>query len=401
MTLEESLEKKLIEINQALDVHAKAYSNVGLLMGLPGAILFKLYYAQYLNKEQHIDEAYELIQECFEKFDTHQLLLTYCDGVAGFGWTLDHLVQRDLLDSDNDTLLSDLDTTLYNQMVRNFENQEFDFLHGATGYAFYFLNRYRITSATDLKDKYKAYLHFYIDEIIEISVKDEQGYRTWLSVIDLNGPQKVYNLSMSHGVTSILGFFTKLAAYDEFREKSVPIIKEIVAYLLNTENENFMCSFPSYIHSDGTKSMRSRVAWCYGDLGIGLQLWHASLLLKDDVLQQKALNILKDTTKRKSGEESGVVDASICHGSYGNAHIYSRLFQQTKDPIFKEAADFWLQDGLDRAFHEDGFAGYKQKQPNHWETEIGLLEGISGIGLVIIDYLSEEPNTWDEAFMIS
>jgi lantibiotic modifying enzyme len=370
-------------------------------MGLPGAILFKMYYAKYNDDERYVEEAHALIQECFDKFDTHQLLLTYCDGVAGFGWTLDHLVASDLLDSDNDVLLSNLDTILYDQMTKNFENREFDFLHGATGYASYFLNRYRTTSDTDLKRKYRSYLSYYIDQIIDISVKDQKGYRTWRSFIDLNGRQEVYNLSMSHGVTSILAIFIKLAEYTEFHQQCKPIIQEIVGYLLSTENKDFMCFFPSYILSDGTKSTRSRVAWCYGDLGIGLQLFYASNFLNDASLKETALTILKETTRRISAEDSGVVDASICHGSYGIAHIYSKLYQHTKDSIFKTAADFWLQDGLNRAFHEDGFAGYKQKQPNHWETEIGLLEGISGIGLVIMDYLSEEPHTWDEAFMIS
>jgi lantibiotic modifying enzyme len=401
MTLKDSLEKKLVEINKALDTHAKDYSNVGLLMGLPGVILFKFYYAQYRDEEQYAEEAYELIHECFGKFETHQLLLSYCDGVAGFGWALDHLVQNDLLDADNDMLLSDLDQALYDQMNQSLGNKEFDFLHGSMGFAYYFLNRYTNTNSSDLKERYSTYLHEYIDKTINMSTRDENGYRVWSSTVDLDGPTEVYNLSMSHGVTSILAFFTKLSKQKEFREKCEPIMKEIIGYLMSTENKDFMCFFPSYILADGTKSSKSRVAWCYGDLGIGLQLLHASEQLQDDALRTKAIEILKNTTARIAAGNAGVVDASICHGSYGNAHIYGKLYHHLKDPIYKETADFWIQDGLKKAFHEDGFAGYKQWQPKHWDNQIGLLEGIAGIGLVIIDYLSEEINTWDEALMIS
>ena len=401
MILKDSLEKKLVEINEALDVHAKDFGSVGLLTGLPGVILFKLYYAQYCDEEQYAEEAYELIQECFEKFHTHQLLLTYCDGVAGFGWVMEHLVENDFLDADNDMLFSDLDTVLYDQMVKNLEERNYDFFHGAMGYAIYFLSRYKGTTNTEFKKKYTDYLHYYIDKMIEISVLDEKGYRKWISVVDVNDPKEVYNLSLSHGIASVLGFFTRLAQQDEFQSKSEPIVKDIIDYLLSTENKDLICFFPGYIYKDGKADAISRLAWCYGDLGIGLQLLRASDYLKDDDLKEKAITVLKASTERKSSEETYVVDASICHGSFGIAQIYRKLFIELKDPIFKTTADFWLQDGLERAFHEEGFAGYSQRQQDHWENQIGLLEGVSGIGLVIIDYLSEETHTWDEAFMIS
>ena len=401
MTLKDTLEKKLIEINQAIDIHVNEYTSVGLLTGIPGVILFKFYYAKYRDDEQYAEEAYELIHECFEKFNTHKLLLTYCDGVAGFGWALDHLVQNDLLEADIDMLLSDLENILYDKMVEDLENEDYDFFHGAMGYAIYFLGRYKNTTSTDSKKRYADYLHYFIDKVVDFSINNEDGFRTWISIIDPKTKEKAYNLSLSHGVTSILGFFTRLAEFDEFRKKCEPIMKDVIAYISSTEILEPVCFFPSYIHLDGTIPEANRLAWCYGDLGVGLQFWHAAKVLNDDTLYGRALEILRKTVERRSMDDTRVVDASICHGSFGIAHIFHKFFRELKDPIYESAAEFWLQDGLDRAFHKDGFAGYKQVQANGWENEIGLLEGISGIGLVIIDYLSEEPNTWDEAFMIS
>ena len=38
-------------------------------------------------------------------------------------------------------------------------------------------------------------------------------------------------------------------------------------------------------------------------------------------------------------EDSGVVDASVCHGSAGLAHIFNRLYQATGSPVLHAAAE--------------------------------------------------------------
>ena len=90
--------------------------------------------------------------------------------------------------------------------------------------------------------------------------------------------------------------------------------------------------------------------------------------------------MLYHSTHRRTVEETQVFDAGICHGSAGVAHIYNRMWHYTKDPVFKEATDFWIQKTLDFAVHEDGVAGYKKYNPTTkaYENDYGLLEGRSG-----------------------
>lgn len=400
MILKNQLERKLIEINDALNIHSKDVRNVGVFSGLPGVILFKFYYAMYKGDEQYALEGYELINRCLEEFQNGPSYLSLCDGAAGLGWTLDHLVKNDFLDADIDSMFSQLDATLNEEMLAYLKVTNFDFLHGGIGFSFYFLSRYEATQNTELKQKYLDYLKGFLHKMIEISVKDENGYITWLAEINYKTKEQGYNLSLSHGIASILGFYIRLAEHDDFRVDSESMIREISSYLLSTTNKNNVCEFPSFIYKDGTKEAFSRLAWCYGDMGIGLQLLHASKSLNDKELETQALGILKKTTQRKSEESTKVRDASICHGSFGLVQMYQQMYQLTKDTTFKKAADFWIQDGLSKDIHEDGFAGYKQKHGDHWVNDIGMLEGISGIGLVMIDYLSEEIYTWDEVLMI-
>ena len=71
--------------------------------------------------------------------------------------------------------------------------------------------------------------------------------------------------------------------------------------------------------------------------------------------------------------------------------------------FLKDRTDFWINDGIQQATFKDGYAGYKQWNglEKEWTPKLSLLEGITGIGLVIIDYLSDEVNSWDECSIIS
>ena len=76
---------------------------------------------------------------------------------------------------------------------------------------------------------------------------------------------------------------------------------------------------------------------------------------------------------------------------------------QTGVSIYKERASFWIQDGLGKANYTDGPAGFKQwnAMSKEWVNVYTVLEGVAGIGLVLINQLSEKYYDWDEIFMIS
>lgn len=69
----------------------------------------------------------------------------------------------------------------------------------------------------------------------------------------------------------------------------------------------------------------------------------------------------------------------------------------------KHAAAYWIEQTLDMAKFTDGLAGYKTWQGGvlGYETRYGLLEGIAGIGLVLLSYYYEIEPTWDECLLLS
>ncbi|MGH1387491.1 lanthionine synthetase C family protein [Kordia sp.] len=402
----ELLEKKLKEIDQIIKSKYKEETQIGVLAGLAGISLFEFYYSKYLDIDDHADIGVEMLTDCIDKINEGYSYPTFCTGIAGAGWVLDHLEQEEFMDADNDELLPELDQYIHTFMVTDMKNGNYDFLHGAIGYAFYFLNRYRNTKSDELKQKYVGILNEFLDLLEELSEDAGDGKIRWESELSIETKERGYNLSLSHGMSSIVGILTKLHENDAFKAKSEPMLKGAIHYILSfkTTQEDPFSIFPSWVtDKKEDEEGQSRLAWCYGDLGVAMRFWFASKTLNDEGLGKTAVEVLKHSAKRTKVEDSLVRDAGVCHGSYGNAQMFYRMYKETGDQEFKDAFEFWIQDGIDRGTFEDGYAGYKQWKgvDKSWAPETSLLEGIAGIGLSILDYLADYDTNWDECLMIS
>ncbi len=379
-------------------------TDIGVVAGLSGIALFQFYYSKFLDIEGPSEVGAEIISFCIEKINDGYSLPTYCNGIAGLGWAIQHLKVEDFINLDCDALLSNFDKYLYDQMVFDFNLGNYDFLHGALGHAFYFLSRYKHTEDLYLKKRYESYLLEGIKNLKKLAIQKDNSLK-WKSILDINKGNEGYNLSLSHGISSILNFSSRLHAIDAFKEVTEKLVIGSANYILSFQKKNSknLSLFPSWIEKDISPEYNSRIAWCYGDLGIGLSILRAGQSLRDVSMQKHALEIIAHTTTRKSPDETLVKDAGVCHGSYGNSLIYQRLHQTISNPLFQKSLHFWLDNGVEKAIHKDGYAGYKQWNglEKKWMPELNLLEGVAGIGLVIIEYLSEEPNFWDECLMIS
>jgi hypothetical protein len=103
------------------------------------------------------------------------------------------------------------------------------------------------------------------------------------------------------------------------------------------------------------------------------------------------------------------MDAGLCHGAFGNAHIFRRLYGATRDDCFLEAALRWVRAGFAMRREGLGLAGFRawspvrsdEPQRDPWVAEPGLLEGICGIGLVLLGLISSVEPKWDEALMVN
>jgi len=371
---------------------------ISLFGGKIGISLFFMYYAKYVDNQEPYDYAMELLLSVFDDINHNGYNFhTHASGLAGIGTIVEILAQEDFINANTEDLLGSLDEYLYQLMIAELKKENYDFLHGATGLALYFYKR------ESCKNRTKYLLNFG-DELEKISYKDENGIR-WQSVLSKEENTKGYNLSLSHGLASIIAFLRKLYKAGIAKNKVSDLLNGSVKYLLSQQQDALRrkSNFPNWV-SNQEPSVASRLAWCYGDLGIGIALWLTGKNANNSKWQNKALEILLHTTQRKDLQENFVLDAGLCHGTAGIAHIYNRMYNYTQRDEFKQAALYWFDQTLKMAKFEDGLAGYKTWRSieyGGWQNDYGLLTGIAGIGLALISAVSDIEPAWDECLLLS
>ncbi len=400
--IESVLKRQLSEISLILERSYKHNENLGVLSGISGACLFQFYYAKYLNDSSKAQIATNIIKEAINRINDGYDFPSYCKGLGGFGWLIEHLVHEEFIEINTDDLLSDLDEYLYKVMILNTKEGYYDFLHGGIGYGMYFLKRFQNTKSNILRKRYQQYLRDLIFCLKKTSEKDNDSVK-WTSKFNYETNELGYNLGLSHGISSIINFLSRLCFYAEFRIHAEPLVRGAILYVLKFENqEEYPFSlFPSWIlNSSG--STNSRLAWCYGDLGIGLSLMIASKALNDDFLYQKSLQIFRYSIQRKTSEQTMVKDASFCHGSFGNAQIFNRVYKETKEDIFRKTAQYWINQGIlmTNKIEIPEIQDKHYKSLPDWKKEVNFLTGIPGIGMAILFHLSDFEAKWDECLML-
>lgn len=365
--------------------------DLSLLSGQTGIIIFcKHYLYVYPNSAWEV-LLEEYIEAFFDNLTSGMSLYTYCAGITGVLDGLKYLNEQRLLEVDYSDIERHYKPVLQHFAINNILQENFDYLHGGLGVLKYF------SHDTD-------FAQLSLDALDRMAEKNGEDYK-WISQIGLS-QEKGYNISLSHGMSSIVSVLCLLPEKMQMRNE---LLQGACNYILSQELEykERGCFFPSvsleYEQMHG--KYRSRLAWCYGDLGIASALWQAGKALHDDKIKGKALRIFRYSTERVNDEGNMVHDAGLCHGSASIAMMFHYIFEQTNDNALRHSRDFWINRTLEMATHKDGPAGYKIWQGTNrtWTTGYGILEGIAGIGLLLLTMITGEKQAskWMNFFLMS
>jgi len=224
-------------------------------------------------------------------------------------------------------------------------------------------------------------------------------------------PQGYYNLGLAHGVPGIIALLGQICAtadkhLQETRGKARPLLEGAVSWLLAQQPADQTQPFPYWTSHDLTRT-RSRVAWCYVDLGIAVALLGAARCVSNRSWEREALLIGRRVAARPA-EQSGVVDCGLCHGAAGVGHLFNRLFQATGEKCFSTAARFWFQRLLEMRRPNQGIAGFFAlmaipNKPNEKQVirAPGILEGAAGIALALLAAATPVEPEWDRMLLLS
>lgn len=372
-------------------------AEVGLYSSMMGSTFFLAYYSRYTDDVKY-KLAYEKILDiCIISISNGVYYHTYCSGVAGMLYGISHLKKNNFLDIDMSEAQEYYNDFLRLAMIKDMNNGNNDFLHGATGVALYLLENH---SRKDIDAVIRFVEHL---ELTGITKKDTIK---WASEVDRN-TGKAYSISLSHGMSSIAIFLSKVMSRGIEESRVNLLLSKTVNYILEQEvdKDKYGCYF-SYtsIESAMGSIVKSRLAWCYGDLGVAMALWRIGVSINNDVCKNKAIEVLDFSTSRIDLDSNMVKDAGICHGTAGIAQLFRRIYLDTGDDKFLRASNYWISETLKMAKWKDGLAGYKSWQGINpeWVNDYSFLEGISGIGLALLASIGDKSySDWDEILLLS
>jgi hypothetical protein len=226
-------------------------------------------------------------------------------------------------------------------------------------------------------------------------------------------PRGWYDLGMAHGLPGIIAFLARVCSTRDrnlaaTRSRAKKLLHKAVPWLLQ-QQLSFRGSrsvFPAWVdprHEASGES--SRLAWCYGDLGIAAALFLAARSVKNAAWKAEAMSLARQAAKR-SFKDSGVFDTRRGQGSAGTAHLFNRFYQATGADEFRDAACRWFLQTLTMRRRNAGVAGfparlYKRRVGKYWSPEPGLLNGAAGVGLALLSAATEIKPAWDRLLLIS
>ena len=383
---------KILASNNLFD----SEKDLSLFSGQTGIALSLFYYGKFSQDEQFYNIGFEKLQMVLDQLGEQEITSSFCNGLAGIGWTIQHLCENEFLEFDADEILMDFDEILVesSKKIISGKSPNIDFLHGLSGIVYYLLYR----------KQQNSFLESFLDLLDKTAVRDEDGSLRWVYTNSYLNTSS-FDLGLAHGLASTISLLCKFAKVKKFASKSKEMLLGAVRYILKNkfeDSDSYSC-FPNSITLENNKSTKlksSRLAWCYGDLGIGYSLLEASEILNDKFIKEEAIDVLKKSSLRKNNSSTKIADAGFCHGSCGVAHIYQKTYALTGETIFSEASDYWIKQTIEflngKKITEDS------KEINYY-NKFDLIEGMPGILLTFIFYNNSNNvnfSKWDQIFLL-
>ena len=330
-------------------------------------------------------------------------------GFTGIAWPAAHLRAR-LLDPADDST-APVDQLLQRELSEKPWRGQYDLVSGLVGFGVYALERMPKPGAIQC-------LRQIIDRLDETAERKSDGI-TWFTSRDMlirsqrkAHPHGYYNLGLAHGVPGVIALLAKVCSLKPGRATMLPktqvkagcLLEGAVAWLLAQKLSHDSSSTFPYCTGPGVEQIPSRVAWCYGDLGIATALLAAALSMNNPAWKGEALQLGRKVCRRHL-RESGVVDSGLCHGAAGVGHLFNRLFQRTGEPLFKQAARKWFRRTLDTRHSEQSVAGFFACRPDRTGKlrcvpSIGLVDGAAGVALALLAASTDVEPNWDRIMML-
>jgi hypothetical protein len=353
----------------------------------------------------HGERATELLDSAIEGMGSSYAPWSLYSGFPGLAWVVEHLKGWliDGEDEDGEDPGEEIAVSLRDHLGMSPWRGDHDLISGLAGLGVYALERLP-------RPWGKECLESVVARLAEKAERRPEG-TTWRTVPEALIPQVAeifpqgnWDLGVAHGVPGVIAVLAQACA-EGLEDCARPLLDGAVAWTLAQRLPPGERSiFPHVVAPDRLPGP-SRLAWCYGDLGVAVTLLLAARTVGEPDWEREALAAARACARRPP-ETSGVVDAGFCHGAAGNAHLFNRIFQATGDPLFADAARHWLERTLEMKRPGEGTAGWVSWDPGDvtrggWQADPSFLGGAAGIGLALLAAASPVEPDWDRLLLVS
>src|SRR6266540_527952 len=399
---------------QAVDAIAASITSITALpgqrdpsLGRGQAGLALLY--TWLARTRRMPQADVLARQCLdqaiEAVSTQAMNASLYGGFTGVAWAAE-LVDR-LLDPDAEDRSEAVDDALLRLLSRADRwSAPYDLVVGLTGLGVYALQRYPRPLAIECLRRVVERLH-------ECARHDEHGLYWWTPPAEIHQesreqyPSGRVDLGVAHGVAGVIALLGSICGAGAEQATVRPLLEGAVRWLLaHSVPAEAGPTFPVWV-APGFQPWPARCAWCYGDPGIAAALLMAARGVGDAGWEQAAVALACRAAERPASQ-TGVVNASFCHGAAGLAHLYNRMYQATGEPKLGRAALYWLERtlGFYRRARDAGGTwvrgNWDPGQRERWTwTGTELVEGAAGVAPVRLAAATSVEPTWDRMFLVS
>lgn len=372
-----------------------------LMKGNAGIGLFFTYYYLHTRDEAYLHKSRELTNDALSYLEKIEMPAMFASGFPGIAWLVKHQANLGLLGKESDILLEDIDDYVYQALPAYLQSNKSDVFYGYAGLTLYLLER-------DTCHRPGAIAQ--VQQQLETSVQEVAVGAWWK-----NEKEEDLNFGLAHGLPGILKFICHLGSHGALNERLLYLLGKSAAWLSRQAFQTAGVSvFPNGIKPGQPPPFAdSRLAWCYGDLGVALALVDAQKLVGDadlyhfnDQLLDRLASRPVESAFLKYDEELRCYDNCLCHGTAGITYLYFKLFLKTgHDGIYRRLQEWItvLQDNLAKMLSALKALPVRQErilQQLICCDDYNLLHGISGAGLVLMGMQSPAARKWDHIFLM-
>jgi hypothetical protein len=240
-----------------------------------------------------------------------------------------------------------------------------------------------------------------LDRLEAYARKDGDGLAWWTSARHLPSwqrarhPEGYFNLGVAHGVSGVVGFLAS-CAHAGIADPRIEVLLQGGLRFIARQRRSGAGRLPSWVG----EQVAARNAWCYGDLGAAAALLQAARAFPTAFNESLAGDLLEAAVFRPDAD-ARAVDACLCHGSAGLAHLFNRVYQATGVPAAHAAALRWYDKTIE-LYRPRGYVFPTSADAAgrfDWVCKSSLLDGSAGVLIALVAACSAEAPTWDRMLL--